>query len=401
MSPRVQHLVTIRLAFILLVVGFVTSCGDISPSEPTTHSEVTESRIWSWGVNRYAELGRGQKPVNVGISTPYVPGPVAYQGKPIDLVAGWRHCMVLGQDGSVVAWGENGSGQVGTGRLGGNVWSPIKIPGLTGVVDVAAGSFHSVAVMSDGTVQTWGQNGKGELGNGRKTDSSRPAKVLDLNGVKAVAAGDGFTIALADDGTVWTWGDNTYGQLGDGTTNSSAKPVHVPGLKNVKSIACGRFRCTALRADGTVWNWGYNWYGELADGTETQQSVPVQAQGIDNVQSIACGPHHTLAVKKDGTVWAWGYGYKGELGIRGFDTQTGTPRQIPGLSNIAIVAAGWDFSMALGYDGSLWAWGRNWYGQYGIKNPRESDVPVKLVAITGVSKLACRTGHTIAIMVDP
>jgi alpha-tubulin suppressor-like RCC1 family protein len=237
------------------------------------------------------------------------------------------------------------------------------------------------------------------LGDGTKTDRSKAVKVVKLNSVKAVAAGDGFTVALRDDGIVWTWGNNTHGQLGDGTTEDRTKPVQVPGLKDVKSVACGRFRTTALKTDGTVWNWGYNWYGELGDGTETHQSSPVQVQSLDSVEALACGPHHTLVIKSDGTVWGWGYGYKGQLGIRGFSGKTGAVQKVAGLSNIKAVAAGWNFSLALAQDGSLWAWGRNWYGQFGVESPRASDVPVRVPGISGIENIVSRAGHTIATKV--
>ena len=386
---------------LILALGVRISCNRFIFPRAITSSEVEGSPVWSWGANEYAQLGRGPES-SFSVSAPYLPGPVAYEGDPIDLATGWNHSMILGEDGTVVAWGLNEYGQVGKGRNGEYIWSPVKLHALVDVVDIAAGSYHSVAITSDGTVLTWGRNSHGELGNGSKENSSTPTEVANLTNVKAVAAGDGFTVALVEDGTVWAWGDNNYGQLGDGTTEDSAIPVQLDGLTDVEAIACGRFRTVALKTDGTIWGCGQNIYGQLAAGKETNRSTPVQAQGIEDAQSIACGTHHTLAVKEDGTVWAWGYGYKGELGIDGFSDKSGIPRRIPTLENIETVAGGWDYSIAISKDGEMWAWGRNWYGQYGmLTKPRESDTPIKIEGVPRIKMLVCRTHHVIAIVEEP
>ena len=185
------------------------------------------------------------------------------------------HTVALKSDGTVVAWGDNGSGET-------------TVPdGLSGVTAIAAGKAdwigsHTVALKSNGTVVAWGNNNYGQ--------TTVPA---GLSNVTAIAAGGYHTVALKSDGTVVAWGDNKYGQ----TT--------VPdGLSGVTAIAAGFFHTLAFKSDGTVTAWGYNYNG--------QTTVP---DGLTNVTAIAAGGFHSLALKADGTVVGWGYDGDGEIDI--------------------------------------------------------------------------------------
>jgi alpha-tubulin suppressor-like RCC1 family protein len=92
-------------------------------------------------------------------------------------------------------------------------------------------------------------------------------------GVKMISIGDDHTVALMNDGTVKTWGDNDHGQLGDGTTINKATPITIIGLANIVAIAAGNDHTVALRDDGTVWTWGDNGSGQLGDGTTTPRQL--------------------------------------------------------------------------------------------------------------------------------
>ncbi|MEW6276752.1 MAG: hypothetical protein AB1556_16790, partial [Bacillota bacterium] len=110
-----------------------------------------------------------------------------------------------------------------------------------GIIGLAAGNSHSLAVKSDGTVWTWGNNSRGQLGIGSwdyEDIHSVPVQVKNLTGIIAVAAGESHSLALKKDGTVWAWGNNSLGQLGDGTVLDSppycrCNPVQVAGLHNI------------------------------------------------------------------------------------------------------------------------------------------------------------------------
>ena len=196
-----------------------------------------------------------------------------YGGSGNDLVLIWANRRAF-------AWGWNAMGQLGdnttTTRL---LPVPVTASGvLAGKTVVAlAGSDHSLALCSDGTVAAWGYNDEGELGDNTTTERHVPVAVNTASGVSAlygktvvaIAAGSTHSLALCSDGTVAAWGVNVSGALGDNTTVSSLVPVAVstaPGVsalygKTVVVIAAGWGYSLALCSDGTVAAWGYNAYG--------------------------------------------------------------------------------------------------------------------------------------------
>src|SRR6202035_354657 len=159
------------------------------------------------------------------------------------------------------AWGNNQSGQLGDGTLSGPEecgekkacsTSPVAVSGLNGLTAVSAGDEHSFALLEAGTVMAWGNNSSGQLGNGGTEHSDVPVAVGGLSGVKAIAAGANHSLALLEDGTVMAWGENSSGQLGDGKTENSDVPVAVSRLSGVTAISAGGNHSLALLSSATV-----------------------------------------------------------------------------------------------------------------------------------------------------
>jgi alpha-tubulin suppressor-like RCC1 family protein/subtilisin family serine protease len=256
---------------------------------------------------------------------------------------------------------------------------------------LAAGLHHSLVLLGDGTVWTW---------NGAASSYPPPTQVPGLTGITAIAAGDEFSVALKSDGTVWSWGDNSYSQLGDGSSTKRSVPVQAVGLSGAVKIAAGRYHAEALKSDGTVWAWGANGSGQLGDGSLTTRSTPVQVPGFTGVTAIAAGANHTVASKGDGTVWSWGYNGSGQLGD-GTTLAHITPKQVPGLSGVQSVATGRDFSQALKNDGTVWGWGDNRFGQVGDAGSGANRVvPVQVTGLSSVVSLAAGASHTLAVLSD-
>jgi alpha-tubulin suppressor-like RCC1 family protein len=306
--------------------------------------------------------------------------------------------------GTPLAWGEGQLGELGDGTF--HTTSPfgsstaVHVIGLSGVIAVAGGYQHNLALRSDGTVWAWGSGGHGELGNNVLADQDAPVKVLNLSGVAAIAAGYEHSMALKSDGTVWVWGTSSDGQLGNGTISAfGGLPVQVPGLTGVATIASGGYHCLALKTDGTVWVWGRGLEGQLGNGAFQDQGTPVQLTGLSGVSILAGGAYHTLAMKSDGTVLAWGRGAEGQLG-NGLFQSSSSPVSVSGLSGAVAVACGLEHSLAVKSDGTVRAWGRGLEGQLGNGAFQNSATPVQVSSLSGASAVAAGSFHSLALKSD-
>ena len=159
-------------------------------------------------------------------------------------------------DGTVKAWANNNNGQLGDGSTT-NRTTPVSVSGITNAVAIAAGEYHSLALLADGTVKAWGSNSVGELGDGTTTTNRTiPVSVSGITNAVAIAAGEYHSLVLLADGTVKAWGYNINGELGDGSTTNRTTPVNVSSITNAVAIAGGGYHSLVLLTDGTVKVWG-------------------------------------------------------------------------------------------------------------------------------------------------
>lgn len=330
----------------------------------------------------------------------------------------YMHSVAFRNSTTMVAWGYNAFGQ-----LGNNSTADSSVPvvtGLVGMTGTSVGSNHSLAFMNNSTVRAWGYNGYGQLGNADDTYVPKkvPVKVSNLSGVVAVAAGGHHSLALKSDNTVWAWGLNDNGRLGNGLTTKSNVPVQVTttnsggAFTNLTSIAAGGSHSVALeRTTGKVWTWGYNGDGQLGDSTNTDKYRPVQVVKADtttltNVKLIAAGGAFTVAVDKNNNIWAWGYNGYGQLGTSPTTTSSSNVAiPVSGVTGtIVAISAGADHVLAVTSIGELWVWGLNRYGQLGDGLTTDRYAPYKIpgfvvdVASTvdGVSPIAAIGLHSLA-----
>ena len=327
--------------------------------------------VRAWGNNAHGQLGNGKS-----VTSNNAPVQVSDLHQVEAIAAGGSHGLALLRTGTVMAWGDNASGQIGNGANN-NEDTPVSVTGLTGVTAIAAGGTFSLALLSDGTVMAWGDNSSGELGDGSNASfSSTPVPVTGLGEVTAISAGVNHALALLSDGTVMAWGDNSFGELGDGTSGSfSESPVAVTSLSGVIAIAAGNGFSEALVAGGDVMAWGNNTSGQLGDGSTSESNVPVPVIGVSSVTSIAAGGSFGLAVA-GGAVSAWGDNFYGELG-NGTNANSDVPISVSGLSGVTSIAAGGGHALATLSTGVVMAWGDNFYGEIGIRTAStEVDEPV-------------------------
>ncbi|HUI05158.1 MAG TPA: MBG domain-containing protein, partial [Acidimicrobiales bacterium] len=290
------------------------------------------------------------------------------------------------------SWGDNSAGQLGTGNTV-NSTTPTKVQLPTGVTATAAaaGADFSLAVGSDGNLYAWGDNGNGQLGNNSTTSSTTPVVVAMPSGVTAtsVAAGAAHSVALGSNGKVYDWGYNGFGQLGNASTTNSNHPVvaALPAGTTVVAVAAGQDMSEAMTAGGLVYAWGDGATGALGDGKNVNETIPVEVN-VASVTALAAGGYHSLVIAA-GTVYAYGYGAFGQLGNGAVkNAATRVKVDLPTGVNGTAVAAGLYFSMAIGSNHRLYAWGDNTYGQLGNGTETSSSEPVLVNMPAGVTPVS-------------
>ncbi|MEI6654205.1 MAG: cadherin-like beta sandwich domain-containing protein [Verrucomicrobiota bacterium] len=339
-----------------------------------------------------------------------------------DLVLQWAY-------NKAYAWGSNIRGQLGENTINNSslpvaVMSTGVLSGKT-ILSISAGSAHSLALCSDGTVAAWGYNYYGQLGNGTTTDSNVPVAIIQsgvLAGktIIAVSIGYSHSLVLCSDGTVAAWGRNTDGQLGNGTTIDSNVPVLVPKTgvltdKNVVAISAGYYHNIALCADGTVASWGRNNYGQLGNNSSgTNSSVPVNittsgALNGKTAATLGAGSDHSLVLCLDGSIVTWGRNNNGQLGD-GSNTNSPIPVDVDASDVLAgrivkMIVAGGFHNLASCSDGTLVAFGRNTNGQLGNSGTVDANAPIAIAlapVLTGktVVALQAANAHSLAICSD-
>ncbi len=363
-----------------------------------------DGTVKCWGDNSHGQLGNGVRTDSLTLPGDTVPAPVTVAAAPGStsplsgvsaIAAGLGHTCALLANGTVKCWGWNSriddpiaitgsGGQLGDGTTIDRL-TPVTViagPGstspLSGVSAIAAGWFHTCALLVDGTVKCWGTNWQGQLGDGTGegglapvtapvTVIAAPGSTSALSGVTAIAAGDLKTCAILADGTVTCWGSNYVSQLADGAAQDAA-PVTVVGapgsgspLSGVTAIAIeggftqdvGGYTACALMVSRTLKCWGANDFGSLGDGTTTSSLTPVDVVGIPGeATAITAG----CALLVGGTVTCWpGFSPQGDLLNAPF-TVKAAAGSTSALSGVTSIVAGGVQICALLADGSVMCW---------------------------------------------
>ncbi len=302
--------------------------------------------------------------------------------------SGGSFVMAIDDDGALWGWGTNSTGEIGDGTETGDSWArqagyrmqPTRVFGDWKWKSVEVGSNHTIAIREDGTMVAWGLNASGQLGNGTTTNVSLPVPVSIDGTWTAVSAGGSHTLAIRSDGTLWGWGTNSNGELGQGAGGASRylTPVQIGTDNDWAAIAAGG-STFALKRNGTLWSCGYNWEGQLGQGTEypTYRVTTLGQIGSDSDWvEVSCSGSHAMARKGDGTIWAWGRNNYGVLGL-GDTTNRNAPTRIGTDTDWASISAGLSACAARKSDGSVWAWGYNYYGNLGIGTQTDAWVPTR------------------------
>jgi cysteine-rich repeat protein len=417
-------------------IGYVNVGGTVvqlAAGDSHTCALLDSGAVRCWGDGFYGQLGYGNSNDIGDNEAPASASDVNVGGTVVQIVAGGVHTCALLDTGAVRCWGGGFSGRLGYGNT--NNIGDNEAPALAGnvnvggtVVQLAAGTSHTCALLDSGTVRCWGLGLYGRLGYGNANnigDNEVPASVGDVTvggTVIQIAAGEYHTCALLDIGAVRCWGSGDNGRLGYGNTDTigdndspaSAGDVNVGGT--VTQIAAGgSHTCTVLNT-GLVRCWGVGGWGALGYGNPYSigdDEVPASAGNVNvggDVTQIATGNLHTCALRDTGAVLCWGWGSYGQLGYGNTnsigDNETPASAGSVNLGGTAIhIAAGGSHTCALFDSGAVRCWGGGGNGQLGYGDTSrigDNEAPASAgnVSVGGpvVQLDASRGQHTCAVL---
>jgi alpha-tubulin suppressor-like RCC1 family protein len=387
-----------------VAVGYYHSCALTSAGS-----------VACWGDNNFGQLG-----VDTGGADKTSPVLVPGVAKAVAIAAGGYHACALTAAGAVVCWGWNNKGQIGNGTAASQAVVPTAVAGLSGANAIAAGGYHSCALLAGGKVACWGLNADGQAGKGAASatePSPVPVKGVSgtgaLSGATAIAAGDNHSCAILAKGTVACWGDGGYAQLGGGSGNDQPYPVLVKGaggsgtLSGITGLGLGAYHSCGRTGAGAVVCWGYNGTGQLGDGSRGSRLYPVAVAGsLGKASAVAAGAYHSCAVLADGRLTCWGYRGEGSVVVLGDSVAGQRPVPAPVLDGAGkafageAVVSGEGFTCAI-VGGGVRCWGGGAYGELGTgASAPDTAVPVIVkqggAPLAGVVELAAGFYHACA-----
>lgn len=264
---------------------------------------------------------------------------------------------------------------------------------------------------SDGKIYSWGRNYEGQLGNGTNTRTNNPMCISDISGsevngkrIKQIRMSDrGNVLAIDDSGKVYAWGDNSKGQLGNGLTDNKSLPICISDLQNnvlngkkIEKIFLRDANAFALDNNGKLYSWGGgNFSGQLGNGSSVSSKTPMCISDIDGselkekkIVNVILNYYVSIALDENGKVYVWGDNSKGQLGIGNTENQmlpiclndlTGHIFYGKKITNITIAedTNTIDF-MACDYEGNAYVWGKNDQGQLCTGDSVDRQTPIIL-----------------------
>lgn len=321
----------------------------------------------------------------------------------VRLSVGDSSACVVADNGRAYCWGSNSDGQLGSAGEGSNEPRAVDVSGVLKdafLVRLSSGGRHVCTLGDNGQAYCWGANDKGQLGTGSTGEKSDVPVAVDVSGVlagkrlsKIGATGD-TTCASDDEGQMYCWGDNSKGQFGDGTTNDSAQAVAVDsstGLSNVKAFSVGDDHTCAVIKGGTAFCWGANDRGQLGNGTTqpflVPQSVQVPEDPTFSFGSVSAGGSGTCSYGGGGVVKCWGSGEAGQLGT-GSTLDTPNPTTVvfgpnQNFNGAHAINHGGDTVCTVDEAGNGFCWGAGQSGELGNGKSENSLTPVALEAKKG------------------
>jgi len=317
--------------------------------------------------------------------------------------AGWTDTCGIITSGSVYCWGRNGYGQLGNGTTNGDSNIPVLVSNLANATQISVGNSHACAMLSNGTIWCWGNNGNGFLGNGTTTDSNVPVQSTGITTSTNIGIGNAVSCARLSNGSGDCWGYDWSGQTGNGSLSTAtvSLPTQVGSVTNFTQVVGGQNISCGLLTTGRVNCWGLGPNGRLGDGGSYCGScgtvTPVTVYGITTATQISVSDDYGCALLADNTIKCWGLNQSGQVG-NGTNTSTTTPVSVSGITTATFVSSGTFDSCAILTGGSVECWGSYGSGMLGTNTNTDSYTPVLIAGISNVTSLSVGNSHVCAII---
>ena len=399
MKVKIHFKFTIVVILLFIFNLATAQCfNEINVSENSSYGLKPDGSLWAWGNNDHGQLGDGTT------TNRLVPTRIGYDNDWRVIKAGYNYVLALKENGTLWAWGNNSDGQLGDGTTTQkNV--PIQIGSDDDWFDISAGKVHNLAVKTDGTLWSWGTNYYGQLGNGTTADNHVPSQIGSDTNWNKISVGWIHSIAIKTDGTLWSWGSGmSLGVCAYFGVNQSS-PIQVYSDKDWKSINSYYSESFAIKANGSIYAWGNNDYGQLGIGTNNSVMTypyPISYSYTPNYNwsTVSNGYFHTFGIQA-GVLYAWGSQGIGIFGNGYSSNSFNEPLQIGNDYNWSTISTGQEHSIALKTDGSLWAWGRNTYGQLGDGTTVDKNVPIAIACTPSLTSETIAAKENLKLYPNP
>lgn len=353
-----------------------TTWGAITSGTYNSLANRTDGTLWTWGAASSGQLGNNANYVAIGtqVSSPVQVG----SDTTWTSFSASLYNVAAINAGSLYTWGWCEYGSLGTGVSSAYRSSPVQVGALTTWSSVAAGNFYALATKTDGTLWAWGYNGSGQLGTNSLVDRSSPIQIGSATDWTYISAGSATVFGLRGT-SAYGWGNNDNGQFSTGGTERRSSPVQISGTWS--SIQSGASYFLGIRSNGALWGCGRNLYGQLGTNDTVDRSNQVQIGSDTNWAYVSAYSNVSAAIKTNGTLWTWGFNQNGALGDN-TTVNKSSPIQIGSDTNWSKVYVLTSQVIAIKTDGSIWSWGQNDVGQLGQNDVVYRSSPVQIGNLT-------------------
>lgn len=327
--------------------------------------------------------------------------------EPQQLAASRHHSLVLSGP-NVFVWGNDDKGQLGNGSIA-SVNALTLVQPSEAFSNLSTGDGHTLALTESGELWSWGDDDEGQLGNGPGGEpKNAPTRVMlagDAPRFTRISAGGSHSLAIDRDGQLWSWGSSAFGAVGNGNQDSQVDlPVKITTTSDPQfmTVSAGYDHSLALDVHGGLWSWGGNFSGQVGNGNKgNNQDVlsptQVSVSGNPVFTDVKAGQYNSLALDIEGNLWGWGQEF-----ATSFDTPV--PTQLTdveqGDRRFVRIAAGYDHALAVDQEGKLHSWGNNVAGELGHGDTTDRNTPTQITVQGQPSFIRVTAGANFSVALD-